>query len=303
MPHRDIEFKTADNVTLRGWFYTPSSSEGKLPCLVMAHGWSALKEMDLNTFADYFTSHLAIACLVYDNRGFGSSDAKAGEPRHEIIPSLQQSDYSDAITYAQSLSEVDPTKIGIWGSSYSGGHVLFVGAVDRRVKAVLCQVPLTNGWENFHRLIRPDFVGGMNKMFEDDRIARARGTDPVRVPVVAEDPLAPSSLPTPDSYTFFTMWEKKSNWKNDVTVKSVELLRSNDPSHMVHRISPTPLLMTIADNDILTPTDIALETFTRAREPKELHIIPGGHFDGYSGSNFEKNAGRQAQFLQRHLCS
>lgn len=61
--------------------------------------------------------------------------------------------------------------------------------------------------------------------------------------------------------------------------------------------------MTIADNDILTPTDIALETFTRAREPKELHIIPGGHFDGYSGSNFEKNAGRQAQFLQRHLCS
>lgn len=53
---------------------------------------------------------------------------------------MQQSDYSDAITYAQSLSEVDPTKIGIWGSSYSGGHVLFVGAVDRRVKAVLCQV-------------------------------------------------------------------------------------------------------------------------------------------------------------------
>jgi cephalosporin-C deacetylase-like acetyl esterase len=75
--------------------------------------------------------------LVYDNRNFGESD---GEPRHEIVPSVQQSDYSDAITYAQSLDDVNADKIGIWGSSYSGGHVLLVGATDRRVKAVLGQV-------------------------------------------------------------------------------------------------------------------------------------------------------------------
>jgi cephalosporin-C deacetylase-like acetyl esterase len=140
MPVKDIEFSTSDGVTLRGWLFTPASPSGKLPCLVMAHGWTALKEMDLDTFADYFTQNLNLACLVYDNRGFGSSDAKVGEPRHEIIPSLQQSDYSDAITYAQTLPEVDPSRIGIWGSSYSGGHVLYVGAVDRRVKAVLSQV-------------------------------------------------------------------------------------------------------------------------------------------------------------------
>jgi cephalosporin-C deacetylase-like acetyl esterase len=137
MPRKDIEFRTTDGVTLRGWFYSPESSSGKVPCLVMAHGWSALKEMDLDAFAEYFTSNLAISCLVYDNRNFGESD---GEPRHEIIPSQQQSDYSDAITYAQSLDEVNADKIGIWGSSYSGGHVLLVGAVDRRVKAVLSQV-------------------------------------------------------------------------------------------------------------------------------------------------------------------
>jgi cephalosporin-C deacetylase-like acetyl esterase len=140
MPFKDIEFKTADDVTLRGWFVTPASFQGKLPCLVMAHGWTALKEMDLNTFAEYFTSNLPISCLVYDNRGFGDSDQRPDQPRHEIIPQLQQSDYSDAITYASSLPDVDPNRIGIWGSSYSGGHVLYVGAVDRRVKAVLSQV-------------------------------------------------------------------------------------------------------------------------------------------------------------------
>lgn len=58
-------------------------------------------------------------------------------------------------------------KIGIWGSSYSGGHVLWVGAVDKRVKAVLSQMPMVNGWENFHRLIRPDFVGSMNQVFQE----------------------------------------------------------------------------------------------------------------------------------------
>lgn len=140
MPQTDIKFQTSDGVTLRGWFFTPESASNKLPCLVMSHGWSALKEMDLDAFANYFTSKLALSCLVYDNRGFGTSDHKEGQLRQEIIPSLQQSDISDAITYAQSLPKVDPERIGIWGSSYSGGHVLFVGAVDRRVKAVLSQV-------------------------------------------------------------------------------------------------------------------------------------------------------------------
>ena len=111
MPHKDIQFKTTDGLTLKGWFYSPASSSGKVPCLVMAHGWSALKEMDLNTFAEHFTSKIAISCLVYDNRNFGDSE---GEPRHEINPALQRSDYSDAITYAQSLEEVDADRIGIW---------------------------------------------------------------------------------------------------------------------------------------------------------------------------------------------
>jgi cephalosporin-C deacetylase-like acetyl esterase len=164
----DVSFQTADNVTLRGWFLKPDGnpSQTKLPCLVMAHGFSALKEMDLDAFAENFVASLPITCLVYDNRGFGASDHKEGSPRQEIIPSIQISDYQDAITYAQTRSEVDRGRIGVWGSSYSGGHVIMLGAIDRRVKAVLSQAPLVDGWQNFHRLIRPDFVAGLNAMFE-----------------------------------------------------------------------------------------------------------------------------------------
>ena len=95
-----------------------------------------------------------------------------------------------------------------------------MSSIDRRVKAVLCQAPCVDGWANFHRLIRPDFIAGLNDMFQADRHARAEGKDPGRLPVVDENPMAPSALPTPDSFTFFSAWGKKSNWKNDVTVRS-----------------------------------------------------------------------------------
>jgi fermentation-respiration switch protein FrsA (DUF1100 family) len=86
-------------------------------------------------------------------------------------------------------------------------------------------------------------------------------------------------------------------------MKSMELLRGYEPAAMIHRISPTPLLMTVAERDVLTPTDLALEAYGRAREPKELNLLRGaGHFDGYSGAWFGRNAGKQTEFLGKWLC-
>lgn len=82
----------------------------------------------------------------------------------------------------------------------------------------------------------------------------------------------------------------------------MEALREYNPSAHIHHISPTPLLMTVAENDVLTPTDLALEAYSRALEPKQLHIIPGGHFGAYAGPNFEKNVGVQTEFLRKTLC-
>jgi cephalosporin-C deacetylase-like acetyl esterase len=148
MPREDITFQTSDNVTLRGWLYTSeASSTILLPCLVMSHGFTAVKEMSLDTFAARFTSSLPMSCLVYDNREFGASDNHPAAPRLEIITSLQCSDISDAITYAQGRGDLNKDKIGIWGTALSGGHTLKVGAVDRRVKAVVSQVPMVSGWD------------------------------------------------------------------------------------------------------------------------------------------------------------
>lgn len=121
MPRKDIDFRTSDGVTLRGWFYTPAGDSTKklLPCFIMSHGWSAVKEIDLDAFAEYSTTHLALMALVYDQRVFGASDVKAGSPRLEINPREQQSDVSDAVTFAQTLPEVDAARVGAWGTSVS----------------------------------------------------------------------------------------------------------------------------------------------------------------------------------------
>ena len=142
MPRENISFKTSDGVTLHGWFYpsaTKLDHEG--PCLVMSHGFSAIKEMGLDDYAEAFQAGLpTLSILVYDHRGLGASGTGTGQVRSEIIPAEQNSDMQDAITFAQLQPEVDPEKIGIWGSSYSGGHVLYVAAVDKRVRAVISQV-------------------------------------------------------------------------------------------------------------------------------------------------------------------
>jgi pimeloyl-ACP methyl ester carboxylesterase len=86
---KDIEFKTEDGVTLRGWHYLPDSRQGKLPTIIMAHGFSAVKEMYLDQFAEVFAA-AGLSSVVFDNRNFGASE---GEPRQEIGPWRQLRDY------------------------------------------------------------------------------------------------------------------------------------------------------------------------------------------------------------------
>jgi len=294
---RDVEFD-AEGVTLRGWFVQPDAGDGPFPTIVMAHGFSATKEMYLDAFAERFAA-AGLASLVFDNRCFGSSD---GEPRQEIDPWAQVRDYRHAITFAATLGGVDPQRIGVWGSSYSGGHVLVVGAIDRRVRAVVSQVPLISGWRNVLRLVRADMVAQYRAMFDADRADRFQGKDPQMVPVVNDDPLGPAALATPDSFEWFMEAgrTRAPSWRNEVTLRSVEMLTEYEPGIFVERISPTPLLMVVAAQDHLTVADEALAAYNTAREPKQLVLLPGGHFDAYV-DDFDAAAGAAAAWFVEHV--
>jgi alpha-beta hydrolase superfamily lysophospholipase len=105
----NIEFPTSDGTLLRGWHYAAEGRTGPAPTIAMAHGFSAVKEMYLDRFAEVFAA-AGLACLVFDNRGFGASD---GAPRQEADPLQQIRDYRDAITVAQSLPGTDPARISL----------------------------------------------------------------------------------------------------------------------------------------------------------------------------------------------
>ena len=196
----DVEFPAEDGVTLRGWLYRPEEGSGPFPAVVMAHGFSATKEMHLDDFAEVFAA-AGLAVLVYDNRNLGASD---GEPRGELDPWQQIRDYRTAITWLSHRDEIDASRIGVWGSSYSGGHVLVVAAQDRRVKAVVAQVPLISGYENARRLVRADQLAPLREAFDADRAARYAGHPPAMIPVCYDDdPTSPCALPTADTRDFF----------------------------------------------------------------------------------------------------
>jgi uncharacterized protein len=299
MTRRDIEFN-AEDVTLRGWFYTADGQVTTHPTIVMAHGYSAVKEMYLDRYAEVFAA-AGLNALVFDNRHFGASD---GQPRQEIDPWAQIRDYRHAITYACTLSEVDTDRIGVWGTSYSGGHVLVVGAWDRRVKAVVSQGVMVDGYQNFRRLVRSDFIAGLQAQFDADRLARYRGEPPAMIPVVDENPLAPSALPTPDSYRWFTETHKTMapSWRNEVTLRSVEMFGEYVPASFIQYISPTPLLVLCAHNDVLTPADLTIAAYEQAHEPKQLEILPGGHFDIYT-RGFDRSSGLARDWFVKHLAA
>lgn len=295
----DITFNTEDGTTLAGWFFAAAGADGPAPTVIMCHGFSATKEMHLDGFAKTFQA-AGMNVIVYDNRNLGDS---GGTPRGEIDPEQQIRDFRDAITYAQGRADVDPDRIGAWGSSYSGGHVLVVAARDRRVKCVVSQVPLVQGLENARRLVRSDLWAGLREGFVADRQARLRGEAPLTMPVIGETFGDPCALPTEDSHRFFSELpeEKRGRWQNEITLRSMELFTEYEPGDAIARIAPTPLMIVVGRDDHLTPADMTLAAYERALEPKKLLVLECGHFEAYTDGPFEISAPAQCEWFQTHL--
>lgn len=296
---RDVTI-ASQGLKMAAWYYVPVGLKAgeKRPAIVMAHGFSSPKEALLQNFADRFAA-AGFVVVVFDYRFLGASE---GEPRGQIFPTEQIEDYRNAITWAQAQKEVDPARIGVWGTSYSGAHVLHLGAFDRRVKAVVSQVMLVDGPANAARLNRADALPGVVGFLAGDRVQRY-ATDTINyLPVVGPEG-SPSALPTPESNAFFTNVVAKNapRWENRVTLESMEKFLEYNPGANIHRISPTPLLMVVADDDRLTPTDLAVQAYARALEPKKLVMFRGGHFDAYQEPALNTTAGAAVEWFKQWL--
>jgi len=295
---RDITFNSK-GLQCVGWLYVPDSLRlgDKAPTVVMAHGLSAVKEQRLDSFAEQFADG-GLAAAVFDYRYLGGSE---GEPRSQILWYEQIEDYRNAITWASSQSEVDPNRIGLWGTSFSGAHVLWAAAYDRRVKAVVSQVPGVGGvWDSMRVGLGDDGMNQFLNVLYKDRAERQKTGAVNYIPVVGHE--GELAIFTSQETYDDMMQLATASWENRITLESLEKLLEYDLTIALRRISPTPLLAVLAEYDSLIPVDSAKEFFESAPEPKAITILPCRHFDVYATEPwFARAAGAAVDWFQRHL--
>lgn len=293
MEREDIRFRSGD-AECAGWLLRPGDAAGEVPCVVLGHGFGAVKEARLSAYAERFCA-AGYAALAFDPRHFGES---GGEPRQLLDIGRQQADWRAAIAYARALASIDPKRIALWGSSLGGGHVIAVSAGDPRLAAVISQAPHVDGlatlWAAGPANIARLLVAGLRDIL---RVLRRR--PPYLVPIVAA-PGELAAMNSPDAFPGYSaLFEPGVEWRNEVAARIFLSFAFPSPGRRARRVA-APLLVQAASEDVVTPPEPARRVARRAPRG-ELREYRCGHFDVYAGDVFERVVADQLAFLARHL--
>jgi fermentation-respiration switch protein FrsA (DUF1100 family) len=303
MSRRDVAFPS-EGVTLRGTLILPDNGSKPFPVMVMGGGWCYVKEIVLPQYAADIVA-AGVAVLMFDYRCLGASD---GEPRQHLDPWRQTEDYRNAITYVGELPEIDRNRIGIWGISYAGGHVLIVGAIDPRVKCVISNIPVVDGYENMRRVHGSTRFHQLLEALLKDREERVKsGGVGGRMPMSSLTPLDElSTWPFPTVHTVFQQIKSTEaplheHWS---TIQSTELLLNYSVFPFTKRLYNTPVLMVVAEGDEITLWDLEIDAFNSIPSTrKRLAVIPRvSHMSLYSKRTHLQIASQAASsFVKEHL--
>ena len=291
MPERsDVTFDS-DGARCAAWLYEP---QGASACVVLAHGWTGVREQRLDAFAERFAA-AGLAALVFDYRHFGASE---GEPRSLLDIGRQLADWRAAVAYARSLEGIDPERIALWGSSFSGGHVIETAAHDPRIAAVVAQVPFIDGLANLARLGK---LHSLRLTIEGvrDQAGALLGRPPRMLPSVGP-PGSTAVMSSPDAEPgFLALSPPGLSWPNEAAARVALRVGAYRPIRNAGRVR-CPILFAVADDDVITPPDLAEKAAIRAPRAEVRHY-PGGHFDPYVGELFERVVADETEFLLRSL--
>jgi fermentation-respiration switch protein FrsA (DUF1100 family) len=299
-PPSPATITTVDGVDLVGevWLPAGASAADPVPGVVMAHGFSATRAMALPRFAAAFAA-AGIAVCLYDHRNLGES---GGEPRQLIDPWQQALDMVAVIGWFAEQPEVDAERLGAWGSSFSGGEVIALGATDRRLKAVVANAPFAGLGDldpADHEAAEARFTAMSEVLTGVRPLPERHEIGPMAV-VLEPGAEGPAFLPQPESTEWFLAHGPGAGWENRFTLR-MSAEPPFDPSVCARHLAPTALLMVVASHDEVAPTEVALATFERAREPKQLEMVEGGHFADYQGDGFDHAVAVMTEFLLAYL--
>jgi alpha-beta hydrolase superfamily lysophospholipase len=252
--------------------YLPTDS-GPHPTVVLGGGWCYVKEVALPLFAEVFAES-GFAALTIDYRTFGGS---TGQPRRHIDPWAQIEDYRNAISWLARRDDIDGDRIGAWGISYSGGHVLILGALEDRVRAVCSVVPVIDGWDNLRLSHGTVSFRALQKALKE---ARSRLYETGEHTYIDHQPVelgAVGTFPFPHSRQTFARLKagEAPGYDGRATAQSTEMLLAYSVRPFLTRLVATPTLMCVAEGDDHTHWDLAAEAYEAVPGPrKRFHVVP-----------------------------
>jgi dienelactone hydrolase len=292
MERRDVSF-SSDGARCAAWLYAPDAP-GPHPVAVLAHGFGGTRTARLWAFAERFAA-AGVAALVFDYRHFGDSE---GEPRQLLDVPRQLDDYRAAIAFARGLEGVDPERVILWGTSFSGGHVAVLAAEDRRVAAAISQGPFLDGLWTL-RAAGPANIVRLTVAGLRDELRRLRGRPPFMLPVVGP-PGTVAAMNSPDAEPGYRALfaDPSSEFRNEVAARVGLKVGLYRPIRHAARIA-CPWLVCVADRDVITPPEPALKAASLAPRGEVRHY-DAHHFDIYVGDEFERVVADQLAFLERH---
>jgi dipeptidyl aminopeptidase/acylaminoacyl peptidase len=257
----------------------PDSGDGPFPAIVQGPGWLGLAEAKA-----YVPWHAAFvdagyAVLVFDYRGFGTSDGERGW----ILPERMVEDMINAVTFLETRPEIDRRRIGAFGIGGIGSaNAIVAAARDPRIRCLAVQSVVSDG-EAWLRGMRREYewVAFKERVAEDARNWVRDGVSEL------VDPRADIMVGAPERGRYTGKADVDAKMEQRFHLQSAAAVMRFRPVDVVDRLAPRALLVITVADDTVTPDEQAVALFERAGSPKRLLRQHGTtHYESYT-TNFE----------------
>ena len=291
---RAVEFYS-EGFKLCGDVYTPDSlAPGEQRAgVLLCHGYTGVKDLYLPDNARVL-NEAGYVVMTFDYKGWGESEGKSP---HRLAPYSRVADVQAAMTFLGIQPEVDEERIGIYGTSYGGATVSWVGAIDPRAKCVVSVVGIGHGARWMSRVRRMDEWFDLLERSAEDRTQRAL--------TGKSEMVERSDILLPDRQSAALAAAARA--KNPAAVGTIPLEYVDDtlgfnPEWIVGRISPRPILFITSSDDRLVPPEESEQLYAHAGEPKKLVTLKGvGHYEVYAEPAFSEVMKHTLEWYREYL--
>lgn len=284
----------SEGVKLAGDLFLPADVKpgDRRAGIVLCHGYTGIRSIYLPDNARVLVE-AGYVVMSFDYKGWGDSEG----PKSRLAPYSRVADVQAALTFLGAQPEVDAARLGIYGTSYGGATVVFVAAVDLRVRCIVSVVGVGNGARWMRSVRRPDEY--------HDLLTRAAADRDKRVLTGVSDLVDRNEVLLPDRQSAELGAAARRDNPAAVTQLPLEFVDDTlgfNPEWIVDRIAPRPVLFITTDDDRLVPPQESEAMFARAGEPKKLVVLKGfGHYEVYGGEAFRQVMDETVAWHKTHL--